>query len=123
MRRRGCGMMWASIMDEIISQEPTLSVRRTLDAKHYILNRWNETHDTPIDESAVMLFLCDERCDGLTDEQRAFAKDGRATIYAKYRSAVFRLFLYREMLQSHQISGLEDFFRVLSTPDILQAAG
>ena len=33
-------MMWASIMDEIISQEPTLSVRRTLDAKHYILNRW-----------------------------------------------------------------------------------
>ena len=50
--------MWASIMDEIISQEPTLSVQRTLDAKHYILNRWNKTHDTPMDESAVMLFLC-----------------------------------------------------------------
>lgn len=116
-------MMWASIMDEIISQEPTLSVRRTLDAKHYILNRWNETHDTPMDESALMLFLCDERCGGLTDEQRAFAKDGRATIYAKYRSAVFRLFLYQEMLQSHQISGLEDFFRVLSPPDVMQAVG
>ena len=42
-------MMWASIMDEIISQEPALSVRRTLDAKHYILNRWNENHDTPMD--------------------------------------------------------------------------
>lgn len=83
--------MWASIMDEIISQEPALSVRRTLDAKHYILNRWNENHDTPMDESAVMLFLCDEQCGGLTDEQRAFAKDGKATIYAKYRSAVFRL--------------------------------
>ena len=40
-------MMWASIMDEIISQEPTLSVRRTLDAKHYILNRWNETTTHP----------------------------------------------------------------------------
>lgn len=115
-------MMWASIMDEIISQEPTLSVRRTLDAKHYILNRWNETHDTPMDESAVMLFLCDEQCSGLTDEQRAFAKVGKATIYAKYCSTVFRLFLYQEMLQSHQISGLEDFFRVLSTPDILQTA-
>ena len=115
--------MRASIMDEIISQEPALSVRRTLDAKHYILNRWNETHDTPIDESAVMLFLCDERCGGLTDEQRAFANDGRATIYAKYRSAVFRLFLYREMLQTRQVSGLEDFFRVLSTSDILQVAG
>lgn len=115
--------MWESIMDEIISQEPTLSVQRTLDAKHYILNRWNKTHDTPMDESAVMLFLCDEQSGDLTNEQRAFAKDGRATIYSKYRSAVFRLFLYREMLQSHQISGLEDFFRVLSTPDILQAAG
>lgn len=66
--------MWASIMDEIISQEPTLSVRRTLDAKHCILNRWNETHDTPMDESAVMLFLCDEQCSGLTDEQRALQK-------------------------------------------------
>ena len=76
-----------------------------------------------MDESAVMLFLCDEQSGDLTNEQRTFAKDGRATIYAKYRSAVFRLFLYREMLQSHQISGLEDFFRVLSTPDILQAAG
>ena len=116
-------MMWASIMDEIISQEPTLSVRRTLDAKHYILNRWIETHDTPMDESAVMLFLCDEQSGDLTNEQRAFAKDGRATIYAKYRSAVFRLFLYQEMLQSHQISGLEDFFRVLSPPDVMRAAG
>ena len=110
-------------MDEIISQEPTLSVQRTLDAKHYILNRWNKTHDTPMDESAVMLFLCDERCGGLTDEQRAFAKDGRATIYAKYRSTVFHLFLYQEMLQSNQVSGLEDFFRVLSPPDVMQAAG
>ena len=115
--------MWASIMDEIISQEPALSVRRTLDAKLYILNRWNETHDTPIDESAVILFLCDERRSGLTDEQRAFAKDGKATIYAKYCSAMFRLFLYREMLQTHQVSGLEDFFRVLSPPDVMRAAG
>ena len=116
-------MMWASIMDEIISQEPALSVRRTLDAKHYILNRWNDTHDTPMDESAVMLFLCDEQCGGLTDEQRAFAKDGKATIYAKYRSAVFRLLLYREMLQTHQVSGLEDFFQVPSPPDVMRAAG
>ena len=116
-------MMWASIMDEIISQEPTLSVRRTLDAKHYILNRWNETHDTPMDESAVMLFLCDEQCGNLTDEQRAFAKAGKAAVYADYRSTVFRIFLYREMLQTHQVSGLEDFFRVLSPPDVMQAAG
>ena len=115
--------MWASIMDEIISQEPALSVRRTLDAKHYILNRWNENHDTPMDESAVMLLLCDEQCGGLTDEQRAFAKDGKATIYAKYRSAVFRLPLYREMLQTHQVSGLEDFFQVPSPPDVMRAAG
>ena len=115
--------MWASIMDEIISQEPTLSVQRTLDAKHYILNRWNKTHDTPMDESAVMLFLCDERCGGLTDEQRAFAKVGKAAVYADYLSTVFRIFLYREMLQTHQVSGLEDFFRVLSPPDVMQAAG
>lgn len=67
-------MMWSSIMDEIISQEPTLSVQRTLDAKHYILNRWNKTHDTPMDESAVMLFLCDEQSGDLTNEQRALAK-------------------------------------------------
>lgn len=54
---------------------PVLAARRTVKTKWYIINRYNESHDDTIDESAVMLFLCDEQRGGLTEEQRAFAKE------------------------------------------------
>ena len=101
-------------IDAVIEQEPVLSLQRTLDTQRYIVSRWNELHDAPIDADAVRLFLCDERRGALTEEQRAFAKQCKAEIHAAYRSAAFRLLLMEEMLRTELVSSPREFFRLLA---------
>lgn len=60
--------MLTSLMEELIRQDPLLSSMRAVDARRYIVSGWNRTHQEPIDENAVALFLCDENQGGLTDE-------------------------------------------------------
>ena len=103
--------------DAMIEQEPVLSLQRTLDAQRYIINRWNECHDTPIDADAVRLFLCDERRGALTDEQRIFANRCKAEVYAAYRRTAFRLLLMGEMLRTGLADSPEEFFRLLAPQD------
>ena len=62
--------MLMQMIECMIEQDPSLSARRTIDMRRYIVNRWNRTHEEPIDEDAVALFLCDENRGTLTDEQR-----------------------------------------------------
>ena len=52
--------MLMQMIDCLIEQDPSLSARRTIDMRRYIVNRWNRTHEEPIDEDGVALFLCDE---------------------------------------------------------------
>ena len=52
--------MLMQMIDCMIEQDPSLSARRTIDMRRYIVNRWNRTHDESIDEDGVALFLCDE---------------------------------------------------------------
>ncbi len=66
--------MLMQMIDCMIEQDPSLSARRTIDMRRYIVNRWNRTHEEPIDEDGVALFLCDESRGTLTDEQRLFAR-------------------------------------------------
>lgn len=110
---RRCGMLM-QCADTIIEQEPVLSLQRTLDAQRYIINRWNERHDAPMDADAVRLFLCDERRGALTDEQRTFAKRCKAEIYAAYQRASFRLLLMGEMLRTGLADSPEEFFQLLA---------
>ena len=84
--------MLMQMIDCLIEQDPSLSARRTIDMRRYIVNRWNRTHEEPIDEDGVALFLCDENRGTLTDEQRIFAKECREEIKACYRNAVFQMF-------------------------------
>ena len=72
--------MLMQMIDCLIEQDPSLSARRTIDMRRYIVNRWNRTHEEPIDEDAVALFLCDENRGTLTDEQRIFARECREEI-------------------------------------------
>ena len=53
--------MLMRILDSLIEHTPVLAARRTVKTKWYIINRYNKSHDDTIDESAVMLFLCDEQ--------------------------------------------------------------
>ena len=83
--------MLMQMIDCLIEQDPSLSARRTIDVRRYIVNRWNRTHEESIDEDGVALFLCDENRGTLTDEQRIFARECREEIKACYRNAVFQI--------------------------------
>ena len=93
--------MLMQMIDCLIKQDPSLSARRTIDVRRYIVNRWNRTHEESIDEDGVALFLCDENRGNLTDEQRNFARECREEIKACYRNAVFQMFQCGEMMRRH----------------------
>ena len=104
--------MLMQMIDCLIEQDPSLSARRTIDMRRYIVNRWNRTHEDPIDEDGVALFLCDESRGTLTDEQRVFARECREEITACYRNAVFQMFQCGEMMRRHLVSGPEEYCRI-----------
>ena len=110
--------MLMQMIDCMIEQDPSLSARRTIDMRRYIVNRWNRTHEESIDEDGVALFLCDENRGNLTDEQRIFARECREEIKACYRNAVFQMFQCGEMMRRHLVSGPEEYCRIFcrSTP-------
>ena len=37
--------MLMQMIDYLIEQDPSLSARRTIDMRRYIVNRWNRTHE------------------------------------------------------------------------------
>ena len=104
--------MLMQMIDCLIEQDPSLSARRTIDVRRYIVNRWNRTHEESIDEDGVALFLCDENRGTLTDEQRIFARECREEIKACYRNAVFQMFQCGEMMRRHLVSGPEEYCRI-----------
>ena len=104
--------MLMQMFDCLIEQDPSLSARRTIDMRRYIVSRWNRTHGEPIDKDGVVLFLCDESRGNLTDAQRSVARECREEIRACYRNAVFRMFLCGEMMRRHLVSGPEEYCRI-----------
>ena len=88
--------MLMQMIDYLIEQDPSLSARRTIDMRRYIVNRWNRTHEESIDEDGVALFLCDESRGTLTDEQRLFARECREEITSI--TGLPRKFVYRKPL-------------------------
>lgn len=100
--------MLTSLMEELIRRDLMLSTMRTVDTRRYIVSSWNRTHPEPIDENAVALFLCDENQGGLTDEQRAFARERREEVSVCYERVVFRILLWEEMTIG-VVSGLEEY--------------
>ena len=75
-----------------------------------------------MDESAVMLFLCDEQRGNLTEEQRTFAKEKKAEVHSSFSLSVFELILYQVMYSLHLVSGPEDFAAVFSKSALVCAS-
>ena len=88
--------MLMQMIDCMIEQDPSLSARRTIDMRRYIVNRWSRTHEDPI----------------LTDEQRIFARECREEIKACYQNAVFQMFQCGEMMRRHLVSCPEEYCRI-----------
>lgn len=108
--------MLMRMLNSLIEHTPVLAAQRTVKTKWYIINRYNESHDDTVDESAVMLFLCDEQRGDLTEEQRAFLKEKKEEVYSSFSVSVFELILYHAMHSLHLVSGPEDFAAVFSNP-------
>lgn len=74
------------------------TVWRTRDTVRYIQAEWSKSNDEPIDEVALLLFLCDEHHSALTEEQKSLARRCCGEMRTAYGAALFRLMLYEEML-------------------------
>ncbi len=104
--------MLKSLMEEVIRQDLLLLSMRAVDTRRYIVSSWNRTHQEPIDENAVALFLCDENQGSLTDEQKAFARERRGEMSACYERVMFRMFLWGEMTRLGVVPSMEECCRM-----------
>ena len=109
--------MLTSLMEEVIRQDLLLSSMRAVDTRRYIVSSWNRTHQEPMDENAVALFLCDENQGGLTDEQKAFARERRGEMSACYERVVFRILLWGEMTRLGVVPSMEEYCRMFLPQD------
>ena len=84
------------LANHIVDHDPMAAVWRTRDTVRYIQAEWSKSHDEPIDEGELLLFLCDEHRGALTEEQKSLAR--RDEMRTAYGAAMFRLMLCEEML-------------------------
>lgn len=86
------------LANHIVEHDPMAVVWRTRDTVRYIQAEWSKSHDEPIDEDELLLFLCDEHRGALTEEQKSLARRCRDEMRTAYGAAMFRLVLCEEML-------------------------
>lgn len=110
------------MINQMIEQAPFLSVRRTNDTRRYIITKWNESHNEPLDEGELSLFLCDEKYGSLTDEQKAFARECRGEMRSVYAAVVFRGLQYCEMLRCGMVNDLSNYCDIF-TPGFMKGGG
>ena len=86
------------LTDHIMDHDPRAAVWRTRDTVRYIQAEWSKSHDEPIDEDELLLFLCDEHHGNLNEEQKSLARRCRDEMRTAYGAVIFRLVLCEEML-------------------------
>ena len=120
--------MMQQIANHIVDHDPMMVLRRTHDTVRYIRWAWNKEHADPIDEAELRLFLCDEHYGDLTDEQRAFARQGRDKMRSVYAELCGRLLQSEIMLERGMVPDSGIYRSVFcpeggDTPWILDRAG
>ena len=120
--------MMQQITNFIVDHDPMMVLRRTHDPVRYIRWAWNKDHAHPIDEEELRLFLCDERRGDLTDEQKAFARQGRDKMRSVYAELCVRLLQSEIMLERGMVPDSGIYRSVFcpeggDTPWILDRAG
>lgn len=86
------------LANHIVDHDPMAAVWRTRDTARYIQAEWSKSHDEPIDEGELLLFLCDEHRGNLTEEQKSLARRCRDEMRTAYGAVIFQLVLCEEML-------------------------
>ena len=120
--------MMQQLANFIVDHDPMMVIRRTHDTVRYIRWEGNKEHADPIDEEELRLFLCDEHYGDLTDEQRAFARQGRDKMRSVYAELCVRLLQSEIMLERGMVPDSGIYRSVFcpegdDTPWILDRAG
>ena len=120
--------MMQQIANFIVDQDPMMVLRRTHDTVRCIRWEWDKDHADPIDEEELRLFLCDEHYGDLSDEQRAFACQGRDKMRSVYAELCVRLLQSEIMLEQGMVPDSSTYCSVFcpeggDTPWILDRAG
>ena len=105
--------MISQLLCALIDSDPLYVARRTADTRRYIMETWRKTHDEPLDENAVALFLCDSLCDSLTPEQIVFASRCRDEMNSVYGETLFRLVQCWVMVRRGMVKSLRDGLNLL----------
>ena len=101
--------MMQQIATFIVDHDPMMVLRRTHDTVRYIQWAWNKDHADPIDEEKLRLFLCDERCGDLTDEQKAVARRCRDKMRSVYAELCVRLLQSEIMLEHGMVPDISTY--------------
>ena len=101
----------------LVDYDPTAVARRGLDTRRYTQQVWHRSHQEPIDEDQLCLFLTDEHYGDLTEEQKSVARTCRDHMRAVYGDVIFRLLQFDEMMR---LGMIPDFctFREMLSPQI-----
>lgn len=107
--------MIEQMANHIVDYDPATVLRRTQDTVRYIQAEWSKEHTESISEDAVHLFLCDEHCGDLTEEQKALACRCRDEMRNVYGATVLRLMLCEEMLRQNIVQDFQTYRRVFAS--------
>ena len=73
-----------NLLDNYFLQNPLRIAERTRLIISLATALWNADHNTPLDQDALHLFLCDETHGDLTEEQKCFVRKCRAEVDRMY---------------------------------------
>lgn len=98
----------------IVDYDPMAVAQRSIDTKRYTQLVWGRSHQDPIDEEQLSLFLTDEHYGDLTEEQKSVARTCRDQMRAVYGAVVLRLLQFDEMMHCGMISDFRSFCDMFS---------
>ena len=73
-----------NLLDNYFLQNPLRIAERTRLTMSLATALWNAQHDEPMNEAALHLFLSDETCGDLTEEQKCFVRKCKAQVNCMY---------------------------------------
>ena len=73
-----------NLLDNYFLQTPLRIAERTRLIISLATALWNADHNTPLDQDALHLFLCDETRGDLTEEQKCFVRKCKAQVDRMY---------------------------------------
>ena len=73
-----------NLLDNYFLQNPLRVAERTRLVMSLATALWNAAHNTPLNQDALHLFLCDETHGDLTEEQKCFVRKCKAQVDRMY---------------------------------------